>query len=99
MGHANPGELLRTAGPARQAAARLRAAFDEHGPAPCQTSPTPQAWDLDSTVVLSMRLAKTAVAACWTCPARVACLELATAGGERYGIWGGLTPGERDDPA
>ncbi len=75
----------------------LALAEDDEVRTPCQTSPTPQAWDYDSTVVLSMRLAKMAVAVCWSCPVRQVCLDHAIAAGERYGIWGGLTPAERDE--
>jgi hypothetical protein len=36
-----------------------------------------------------------AVRACWTCPARGACLSYAVAADERFGVWGGLLPDER----
>lgn len=32
---------------------------------------------------------------CRSCPVRVECLEYALAINEEFGIWGGLTPGER----
>ena len=34
-------------------------------------------------------------AVCATCPIRVECLDYAVGNGERWGIWGGLTPRER----
>lgn len=37
-----------------------------------------------------------AKATCARCPVRVECLEYAVANGETHGIWGGLTPEERD---
>lgn len=33
---------------------------------------------------------------CRTCAVRQACLDQALASGERLGVWGGLTPSERD---
>lgn len=38
---------------------------------------------------------ETAKSLCSVCPARTACLEQAMRNGERYGIFGGLTPAER----
>jgi WhiB family redox-sensing transcriptional regulator len=32
---------------------------------------------------------------CFRCPVRETCLEFAIANGERFGVWGGLTPQER----
>lgn len=32
---------------------------------------------------------------CTRCGVREMCLEMALTGGERFGIWGGLTPAER----
>lgn len=32
---------------------------------------------------------------CERCPVRLPCLEAAIANGERWGVWGGLTPEER----
>lgn len=32
---------------------------------------------------------------CSGCPVRVECLEFAIANNDEYGIWGGMTPGER----
>jgi WhiB family redox-sensing transcriptional regulator len=36
-----------------------------------------------------------AKAVCLGCPVREMCLEFAIATGERFGVWGGLTPQER----
>lgn len=36
---------------------------------------------------------------CATCPVASECLDHALVVGERYGIWGGLTPDERNDLA
>ena len=36
-----------------------------------------------------------AKAMCALCEVRQTCLEFATAAGERFGVWGGLTPQER----
>ena len=36
-----------------------------------------------------------AKAVCATCEVRQPCLEFAIAAGERFGVWGGLTPQER----
>jgi WhiB family redox-sensing transcriptional regulator len=38
---------------------------------------------------------RTAKAVCAGCPVRGECLSFALSGPERYGIWGGLTAGER----
>lgn len=37
--------------------------------------------------------------ACLSCPVRAECLRQALETGERYGIWGGMTPEERRDLA
>lgn len=34
-------------------------------------------------------------AVCAACPTRTACLDYALDNGERYGVWGGMTPAER----
>ena len=36
-----------------------------------------------------------AKAVCWSCTVREPCLEFAIEAGERFGVWGGLTPQER----
>jgi hypothetical protein len=80
-------------GPARVA---LAVAVAQLGPAPCQTSRLPVAWDYDPGDATSMRLAGGAVDACRTaCPAQAECLAVALEGDERYGIWGGTVPDER----
>ena len=60
---------------------------------PCRTG-DPDAWwpdkkALDSPATLG------AIAACWSCGAREACLSYALAADEREGVWGGLLPEER----
>lgn len=36
---------------------------------------------------------------CWPCPVRRECLLFAVATGEKWGIWGGMTPTQRDEYA
>jgi len=36
-------------------------------------------------------------AVCAECPVRAECLDCAIRNGEAYGVWGGLTPRERDE--
>ena len=38
-----------------------------------------------------------AKAVCRACPVQAACLEYALTNGERFGVWGGLSPNERDE--
>jgi hypothetical protein len=71
----------------------LMAALKDRGPAPCQTSPVPQAWDYDGAA--GRLLAADAVAGCMGCPVRGECLVYALASEQRHGIWGGLAPHER----
>jgi WhiB family redox-sensing transcriptional regulator len=73
----------------------LAEALRVRGPAPCQSSPVPAAWDYDSPV--SRELAPVAMAGCLECPVRGECLVYAVAAGERHGIWGGLLPREREN--
>jgi WhiB family redox-sensing transcriptional regulator len=73
----------------------LLSALRERGPAPCQASPVPSAWDYDGAV--SRDLAPVAMAGCLDCPVRGECLVYAIAAGERHGIWGGLLPREREN--
>ena len=40
--------------------------------------------------------ADAAVAICRRCPVRTQCLDYALAHDERFGVWGGLTPNERE---
>jgi WhiB family redox-sensing transcriptional regulator len=73
----------------------LLAALEDRGPAPCQSSPVPQAWDFDGAG--SRELAPVAMAGCLDCLVRGECLVYAIAAEERYGIWGGLLPREREN--
>lgn len=59
---------------------------------PCRAHP--QAWWPDGKGLHSDTTAA-AVAGCYRCPARAACLGYAVAAGEREGVWGGLLPRER----
>ncbi len=64
--------------------ASVGALVDEIGAVPCRTS-DPEAWwpdrrDLDSPAT------RLAVAGCWRCPAREACLAYAVAANEREGV-------------
>lgn len=86
----------RAAGPARVA---LAVALAQLGPAPCQTSRFPVAWDYDPGDATSLRLAASAVEACRTaCPVPAECLAAALEGDERFGIWGGTLPDQRPRP-
>ena len=73
---------------------RLSALVDEIGAVPCRTS-DPEAWWPDRREVdeLPARMARDA---CSVCDARDACLDFALAAREPEGIWGALTPAERD---
>ncbi len=71
---------------------RLSAVLDETGPVPCQTDT--EAWWPDGKE-LDAPATRMAVRACWSCPARAACLGYAIAADERFGVWGGLLPAER----
>src|SRR5215211_6338794 len=80
--------------PAAQAAwSELQAGLAEVGAVACQTA-DPSAWwpdrrDLDSPATHG------AIAACRRCPLRGPCAAYAIAADERFGVWGGLTPAER----
>lgn len=71
----------------------LELALADRGPAPCQSSPVPQAWDFDGAA--GRLLAVEATEGCMACPVRGECLLYALASEQRHGIWGGLTPEER----
>ncbi len=71
---------------------RLSVVLDDAGAVPCQTDT--EAWWPDGKE-LDAPSTRAAVRACWTCPARAACLDYAVAAGERAGVWGGLLPDER----
>ncbi len=66
---------------------------EEIGAVPCRTS-DPEAWWPARNEVSGLP-ARMAVAACWSCGAREACLEYAVAADEREGIWGATLPQER----
>ena len=59
--------------------------------AACGQSEQPDAFFLDLPEVALDDV----VQICAGCPVRMACLDYALRAGERYGIWGGLTPDER----
>lgn len=70
-----------------------REAVDEAERTPCQLA-DPDIWFTPSSEAV-------AVAACWECPAREACLRAAMDAegtartSSRHGVWGGLTPMQR----
>ncbi|MCU1614718.1 MAG: Transcription factor WhiB [Frankiales bacterium] len=59
---------------------------------PCRADPA--AWWPDGKGVHTADTLA-AVAACRSCAARVACLEYALAADERFGVWGGKLPAQR----
>jgi WhiB family redox-sensing transcriptional regulator len=63
------------------------------GPAACEVGNAEGWWPPAN------RDAPDAVAGCAVCPARRPCLAYAVAAGERHGIWGGVTPDERQQLA
>jgi hypothetical protein len=81
--------------PARGAdgVAEVGRTVDEIDAVPCRTS-DPEAWWPDRRE-LDDPATRTAVQACWRCPAREACLDYAVAADEAEGIWGGALPDER----
>lgn len=70
--------------------AALSAVLAACGPAPCETSPVPDAWFEPRGPLLDE-----ARKACADCRARVECLAYALAADEPAGLWGGLTAQER----
>lgn len=50
---------------------------------------------LDCTDRRSERKVREARAVCRSCPVRLDCAQHALSRPERFGVWGGLTPGER----
>ncbi len=70
----------------------MAAVLEEACTVPCRETDAEAWWpdrkQLDGTG------ARMAVAACWACPAKDACLALAVAAGEREGIWEATLPDE-----
>jgi WhiB family redox-sensing transcriptional regulator len=57
----------------------------------------PSIWYLDDyKSVKGKKNAKLAKKICGSCPVRLKCLDYALTTNERYGIWGGLSPIERN---
>lgn len=54
------------------------------------------AWWYPDPVRRGYRPAAPGVAICRSCPVRLSCLDHAVRAGEEYGVWGGLTPEQRD---
>ena len=75
-------------------AAHLAALVNEDGK--CTGSSTPDDWFGDDEVVFDLARAETdARSLCAGCPVIAACLALALARGEDFGVWGGTAPHER----
>jgi hypothetical protein len=85
---APPTHLVRSG--AQDAWLQLRKALDRHGPVPCRSAPE-EWWPVRAPVRDEVR----AVQACRSCGAQRACLAYALAADERFGIWGGTLPEER----
>lgn len=78
---------------------RLWGPAPSFGPGLCAGSENADIWtddlmDRSGTPTVN---AEAAVRICNRCPFRAECLTWAIDHRERYGIWGGLTPGERRD--
>jgi WhiB family redox-sensing transcriptional regulator len=74
-----------------QAWLELQKALDRHAPVPCRVGDPDRWWPVRTAV----RGRAPAVQACRRCGARQACLTYALAADERFGIWGGTSPEER----
>jgi len=69
--------------------------MDEHGELPCANYPD-AFFHEDPTNGVGPRYDYTiAKKLCAECPIRLECAEYALAADETYGVWGGLTPGQR----
>jgi hypothetical protein len=75
---------------AAEAWSALLGALATRGPAPCQTSPVPDAWFESRGPLL-----EEAQKACGGCGVRAECLAYAVTAEESDGVWGGLTAQER----
>jgi WhiB family redox-sensing transcriptional regulator len=84
-----PAQRVRTS--AGDAWLDLQKALERHGPVPCRSGDPDWWWPVRTPV----RGAAWAVQACRRCGARQACLRYALAADERFGIWGGTSPEER----
>ena len=76
---------------AGQAWLELQKALVRHAPVPCRSGEPERWWPARTPV----RGRAPAVHACRLCGARQACLTYALAADERFGIWGGTLPEER----
>jgi WhiB family transcriptional regulator, redox-sensing transcriptional regulator len=82
--------------PEDPAVRRLEALVGRHGR--CAGSAVPDAWfppDAGLTEQAQARAAALARTLCASCPVTTACLALALATGEEYGVWGGTAAHER----
>ena len=70
----------------------LVGALEVHGPVPCEDWGNSDAWHADRGPQLEW-----ALAGCCRCGAAPECLSYALAADERFGVYGGLTPGQRRD--
>ena len=68
----------------------LVSALEVHGPVPCEDWENPDAWHADKG-----RQLDEALAGCCRCGAAPECLSYALAADERFGVYGGLTAGQR----
>lgn len=73
--------------------AALQEAIEAVRTPPCQGDP--EAWMVDGTSPQALAAQAEAVEACRGCLAVVECSSYAVAAGERFGVWGGMTPRTR----
>lgn len=67
--------------------------LDGQGETPCMAYPDAFFRDRDQDERQKYVIARQL---CQSCPIRLQCLEYAVTNGEDYGIWGGMTPRERE---